>query len=476
MGYIEGEERKQTVLFPEVLDDYISDENPVRFIDVFIEELDLSELGFLKAIPKETGRPPYDPGDLLRLYVYGYLNRTRSSRRLETEAGRNVELMWLMRKLRPDFKTIADFRKDNAQGIKKVCREFTLWCKRLELFGGELVAIDGSKFRAVNSSKRNFTEKKLRRMLKEVDGKIEQYLKQLDQQDQQESGQRGLSPEQLKEKIARYKERRVQYEQWQSDLKGSGESQVSLTDPESRSMRVGHGVEVSYNVQIVVDQKNKLLVEHEVTNEVIDLGQLSTMAKKAKETLGVEALEVVADRGYYNGEEVKACEQSGITAYVPKSNTSSNLKRGLFTKEDFIYEPDKDCYRCPAGKELSYRYQSLEQGRQMRTYQISGCKSCGLRSKCSINKKGIRAIKRWMDEAILEAMARRIAENPEKVELRKNLAEHPFGTIKRAMNQGYFLMRGLSKVGAETSLTILAYNFKRVMNILGVRKMMEAVT
>jgi transposase len=443
---------------------------------VSIEGLNLSELGFLQAIPKETGRPPYDPGDLLRLYVYGYLNRTRSSRQLEREAGRNVELMWLMRKLRPDFKTIADFRKDNAQGIKKVCREFTLWCKRLELFGGELVAIDGSKFRAVNSSKRNFTEKKLRRMLKEVDGKIEQYLKQLDQQDQQESGQRGLSPEQLKEKIARYKERRVQYEQWQSDLKGSGESQVSLTDPESRSMRVGHGVEVSYNVQIVVDQKNKLLVEHEVTNEVIDLGQLSTMAKKAKETLGVEALEVVADRGYYNGEEVKACEQSGITAYVPKSNTSSNLKRGLFTKEDFIYEPDKDCYRCPAGKELSYRYQTLEQGRQMRTYQISGCKSCGLKSKCSINKKGIRAIKRWVDEAILEAMARRIAENPEKIELRKNLAEHPFGTIKRAMNQGYFLMRGLSKVGAETSLTILAYNFKRVMNILGVRKMMEAVT
>ena len=240
-------------------------------------------------------------------------------------------------------------------------------------------------------------------------------------------------------------------------------------------MRVGHGVEVSYNVQIVVDQKNKLLVEHEVTNEVIDVGQLSTMAKKAKETLGIETLEVVADRGYYNGEEVKACEQSGITAYVPKSNTSPNLKRGLFTKEDFIYEPDKDCYRCPAGKELSYRYQTLEQGRQMRTYQISGCKSCGLKSKCSINKKGIRAIKRWVDEAILEAMARRIAENPEKVELRKCLAEHPFGTIKRAMNQGYFLMRGLTKVGTEMSLTILAYNLKRVINILGVKTMVEAV-
>lgn len=476
MGYIEGEDRKQTVLFPEVLDDYIREENPVRFIDVFVEGLNLSELGFLKAIPKETGRPPYDPGDLLRLYVYGYLNRTRSSRQLEREAGRNVELMWLMRKLRPDFKTIADFRKDNAQGIKKICREFTLWCKRLELFGGELVAIDGSKFGAVNSSKRNFTAKKLRRMLKEIDGKIDQYLKALDRQDQQEAGQRGLSPEQLKDKIEQYQQRRTQYEQIKSNLEQSEESQVSLTDPESRSMRVGHGVEVSYNVQIVVDHKHKLVVEHEVSNEVTDQGQLSTMAKKAQETLGVQTLEVVTDRGYYNGEEVKACEQSGMTVYVPKPNNSSNLKRGLFTKEDFLYEPQKDCYRCPAGKELSYRYQSLEQGRQMRTYQISGCKSCELKSKCSINQKGIRAIKRWVDEAIMEAMARRIAENPEKVELRKCLVEHPFGTIKRAMNQGYFLMRGLSKVGAETSLTILAYNLRRVMNILGVRKMMEAVT
>jgi transposase len=476
MGYIEGEERQQTVLFPEVLDDYIGEENAVRFIDVFIEGLNLSELGFEKAIPKDTGRPPYNPGDLLRLYVYGYLNRTRSSRRLETEAGRNVELMWLIRKLRPDFKTIADFRKDNAPAIKKVCREFTLWCKRLELFGGELVAIDGSKFGAVNSSKRNFTEKKLRRMLKEIDGKIEQYLKTLERQDQQEAEQRGLSPEQLKEKIERYKERRAQYEQIKSNLEQSEESQVSLTDPESRSMRVGHAVEVSYNVQIVVDHKHKLVVEHEVTNEVTDQGQLSTMAKKAQERLGVPTLEVVSDRGYYNGEEVKACEQSGMTVYVPKPNNSSNLKRGLFTKEDFIYEPQKDCYRCPAGKELSYRFDSVEQGRAVHSYEIYGCNSCELKSKCSINKRGRRRITRWINESIMEAMARRVAEHPEKVELRKCLAEHPFGTIKRAMNQGYFLMRGLRNVGAETSLTILAYNLKRVMNILGVRTMMEATT
>jgi transposase len=476
MGYVEGQDRKQTMLFPEVLEDYISEENPVRFIDVFIEGLDLSEMGFGRAVPKERGRPPYDPADLLRLYMYGYLNRTRSSRQLEREAGRNVELMWLMRKLKPDFKTIADFRRDNPQAIKKVCREFTLWCKRLELFGGELVAIEGSKFGAVNSPKRNFTEKKLKRLIEEIDGKIEQYLKELDRQDQQEVGERSLSTEELKEKIERYKQRRGQYEQLKRDLEQSGESQVSLTDPQSRSMRVGHGVEVSYNVQIVVDHKHKLVVEHEVVNEVTDQGQLSTMAKKAKETLGVESLEVVADRGYYNGEEVKTCEESGMTVYVPRPNNSSNLKRGLFTKEDFVYEPEKDCYRCPAGKELSYRFNSVEQGRAVRSYEIFGCNSCELKSKCSINKRGRRRITRWVNEAILEAMARRVAEHPEKMELRRCLAEHPFGTIKRVMNQGYFLMRGLTKVGAETSLTILAYNLKRVINILGVRTMMEAVT
>ncbi|HET9787881.1 MAG TPA: transposase, partial [Pyrinomonadaceae bacterium] len=282
-----------------------------------------------------------------------------SSRQLEKEAGRNVELMWLMRRLRPDFKTIADFRRDNHQAIRKVCREFTLWCKRLELFGGELVAIDGSKFKAVNSPKRNFTEKKLKRMIQEIDDKIDQYLKELDRQDNHEVGQTALSAEQLKEKIEHYKQRRVQYEQLKNDLERSGKSQISLTDPESRSMRVGHDVEVSYNVQIVVDDKHKLVIEHGVTNEVTDQGQLFTMAQKGKELLGVETLEVVADRGYYNGEEVKACEQSGMTVYVPQPNNSSNLKRGLFTKEDFTYDPEKDCYRCPAGKELRHRFNSV---------------------------------------------------------------------------------------------------------------------
>jgi transposase len=476
MAYIEGEDRKQTLLFPEVLDDYISEENPVRFIDIFIEGLDLAEMGFQRAIAKETGRPSYNPKDLLRLYVYGYLNRVRSSRRLEKETERNLELMWLMGKLKPDFKTIADFRRDNAKALKGVCREFTLWCKGLELFAGELLAVDGSKFKAVNSSKRNFTGKKLKRMIREIDEKIDHYLKELERHDKEEAGHKTPTIEGLKEKIERYKQRRGQYQQLENELQQSGESQISLTDPESRSMHVGHEVEVSYNVQIAVDQKHKLVVEHEVVNDVTDQGQLSNIAGKAKEMLGSETLEVVADRGYYNGQEVKTCGDLGMTVYVPKPNNSSNLKRGLFTKEDFVYDAEKDCYRCPAGEELTYRFDSVEQGRPVRSYETFACGRCPLKPQCTINKKGRRRITRWVHEAVLEAMAKRVAQNPEKVELRKCLAEHPFGTMKRTMNQGYFLMRGLTKVAGEMSLTVLAYNLKRVINILGVRTMVAALS
>ena len=476
MAYIEGEDRQQTLLFPEVLEDYITEENPVRFIDVFIEGLDLAEMGFERAVWKETGRPPYNPGDLLRLYVYGYFNRVRSSRQLEKETGRNLELMWLMRKLRPDFKTIADFRRDNPQALKRVCREFTLWCKRLELFGGELVAVDGSKFKAVNSPKRNFTGKKLKRMIREIDVKIDSYLKELERHDKAEAGDKTPTAEELKEKIEQYQKRRAECQQLQTDLEHSGQSQISLTDPESRSMRVGHGVEVSYNVQIAVDQKHKLVVAHEVVNEVTDQGQLSNMAGKAKQMLGSEALEVVADAGYYSGEEVKTCVESGMTVYVPKPNNSSNVKRGLFTKEDFLYDAEKDCYGCPAGEELTYRFDSVEQGRPVRSYETFACGRCPLKPQCSINKKGRRRITRWVHEVILDAMARRVAQNPEKLQLRKCLAEHPFGTMKRTMNQGYFLMRGLTKVAGEMSLTVLAYNLKRVINILGVRTMVAALS
>ena len=474
MSFIQGTPRSEVLLFPEAIDDYVTDDNPVRFIEAFVDNLDLHELGFSRATPAPTGRPAYSPADLLKLYIYGYLNRTRSSRLLEKECSRNLELIWLMRKLRPDFKTIADFRKDNAAAIKQVCRQFTLICKRLALFGGELVAIDGSKFKAQNSKRRNFTVKKLDESIKEIDAKIESYLRQLDEADQKEAEVKALTSEQLKEKIQRLRTQKLNYEQMQQQLKASGESQISLTDSDSRSMKVSQGTDVCYNLQTVVDDKYKLIVEHEVTNEPTDQAQLSKMAIRAKQTLGVEELEVVADKGYYDGAEVKKCEEAGITVYVAKQQTSANQKHGLYTKEDFTYKAARDCYECPAGKELDYRFDTVELGRHIRYYSTKACRTCEIKNQCTRNQKG-RRITRWVDEAILEEMSERVRANAEKMKKRKELAEHRYGTMKRGMNSGYFLMRGIKKVAAEMSLTVMGYNIKRVINILGVRKMIEAV-
>jgi hypothetical protein len=393
---------------------------------------------------------------------------------LEKESHRNLELLWLIRKLTPDFKTIADFRKDNAEAIKKVCRQFTLLCKRLGLFGRELIAIDGSKFKAQNNKKRNFTAEKLDKSIKEIDAKIKDYLDQLDEADEEEAEVKAPSAEQLKDKIEQLRNRKLNYEEVEKHLKASGESQISLTDADSRAMKVGRGSDVCYNVQTVVDHRHKLIVEHEVTNEPTDHHQLSKMAIRAKQILEVEQLEVVADRGYYDGAEVKKCKEAGITVYVAKQQTSANEKHGLFTKEDFTYNSEKDCYECPAGKELGYRYDTVELGRHIRYYSTNECRTCEIKNKCTRNKRG-RRISRWIDEAILEQMNERVKNSPEKMKKRKELAEHPFGTMKRGMNSGYFLMKGIKKVGAEMSLTVLAYNIKRVINILGVGKMLEAV-
>jgi transposase len=474
MGYICGEGRNQMHLLPETIDDYIGEENPVRFLDAFVEKLDLEALGFQRAIPAETGRPAYDPGDLLRLYLYGYLNRIRSSRRLEKEAARNLELMWLLRKLRPDFKTIADFRKDNLVAIKQVCREFTLLCKEMELFGGELVAIDSSQFQAVNGKARNFSEKKLRRLMEEIDAKVEAYLKQLDGRDAVEEEVESPKAEELKRKLRRWEERRQRYAGYQQQLKESGEKQISLTDPDSRKMAREAGSQIGYNVQVAVDEKHKLIVEHEVTNAVTDQDQLAPMAQGAKELLGAEKLEVVADMGYYDGAEVKKCEAQGMTVYIPKPNTSANTKLGLFGKERFSYDKAKDAYVCPAGQELTYRFGTVEKGRSIRYYSTSACGSCVLKPQCTRNKEN-RRITRWEHEDVLERMQQRVKNHPEMMQKRKKIVEHPFGTIKRWMDQGYFLMRGKNKVSAEASLTILAYNLKRVINIVGVKGMIEAL-
>jgi transposase len=478
MDYIRGVTRNQVMLFPESVEDYITEDNPVRLIDAFVGSLDLAGLGFLRAQLAETGRPAYDPGDLLRLYLYGYLNRVRSSRMLERETKVNLEVMWLLGKLAPDFKTIADFRRDNLQAIKRVCREFTLLCRKLKLFGGELVAVDGSKFKAVNNRRRNFNEARLTKAIKAIEEKIDGYLDELDAADASEPDpdEPGPSAADLREKIKTLQQRKAKYQALHEGLKESGAKQVSLTDKDARSMVMHHGsTEVGYNVQTVVDEKHQLIVEHEVTNDPTDHAHLAEMAVRAKATLEVEKLEVVADMGYYDGAEVKQCAEAGVTTYIPKPITSVNKKRGLFTKQDFSYEEEKDCYRCPAGEELTYRYESFEQGRQIRYYTTSKCRVCPIKHRCTTNQRG-RRITRWVDEKLLEDMARRVRARPELMRRRQQLSEPPFGTIKRAMGHGYFLMRGLNKVGAEMSLTVLSYNIKRVINILGVKKMIEAVT
>lgn len=477
MNYVAGASREQSLLFPEVIDDYITPANPVRFIDAFVESLELAELGFRHATLPETGRPPYDPGDLLRLYLYGYLNRVRSSRRLEREAGRNLELLWLLRKLTPDFKTIADFRRDNGPAIKAVCRQFTLLCRRLELFGAELVAVDGSKFAAQNSKDRNFSHKKLKVLLEEIDQKIDRYLGELaaaDQADEQADGAARSPAAGLQEKLAMLKERRGRYRELLDGLEESGETQVSLSDPDSRAMSQGAGVTVGYNVQAAVDAKHSLIVETDVTNTTSDSGELGGMAIKAQEALGVEKLSVVADKGYYNGKEILACDSVGITAYVAKPLTSANTAQGLYGKERFTYHPERNCYVCPAGQELTYRFSTNEKGRPIHYYRASDCKRCSLRKLCTRNKAN-RTITRLAFEELQEAMAARVKANPQIMRRRKAIIEHCFGTLKRTMGYSYFLCRGLAKVKTELSLTVLTYNLKRAINLVGVPAMIEAL-
>jgi transposase len=477
MGFVQGVHRDQLVMFPESLDEYISGDNPVRFIDAFVDSLDLRALGFQRAVPAETGRPPYHPGVLLKLYLYGYLNRVRSSRKLEREAQRNVELMWLLGKLTPDFKTIADFRRDNGQPIRAVYREFTQVCRGLGLYDGELVAIDGSKFKAVNGRGRNFTKSKLERLNTRADKKIERYLQELDEADEEEQDSEKPTAEELREKIQWLKRRKEVYAELQEQMDESGESQVSLTDPDARSMKLGYsrGTDVAYNVQISVDAKHKLIVDHEVTNECNDQRQLSAMAVRAREVLEVKSLEVVADKGYYSKTEIKDSVDQDIVPYIPEKETSSNSRAGLYGKKDFRYDAENDCYWCPAGKALPFSYLTTSNDQKVRVYIAQGCSQCALKPKCHRNKFG-RRIKRWVHEDALEEMARRVRAEPDKVKQRKSIVEHPFGTIKRSMDQGYFLTRRLCNVRTEMSLTMLAYNIKRALTLKGTQELVAALS
>jgi len=474
-GFVEGIDRSQSSLFPAHLEDYVAEDNPVRAVDAFVEGLDLGKLGFGRVEPLEKGRPCYHPATLLKIYIFGYLNRIPSSRRLERECQRNIELVWLTGRLMPDFKTIADFRKDNGEAIRKVCREFVVLCRRLELFSEASVAIDGSKFKAVNTRDRNFTQAKMQRRLAQIDESIARYLSQLDSADRQGEAVPEAKITRLNEKIATLREEIQRLNGLNTLMMQTEDKQISLTDPDARSMATsgrGSGV-VGYNVQSAVDTKHHLIVTHEVTNVGSDRSQLSRMSEQARAAIGSEAIEAVADRGYYSGEEIVACEQAGVTVYLPKPMTSGLLAKGRFGKQDFVYVAADDVYLCPSGEQLTYHYTNEEDGKSLRRYWTNACQGCALKGQCTTGKE--RRISRWEHEAVLEAVQARLDRNPDKMRERRQTVEHPFGTIKSWMGATHFQMKTLKHVGTEMALHVLAYNMKRVMRILGVGGLIEAI-
>ena len=474
MPHIAGHNRSQALLLPESVDDYVGPENPVRFIDAFVEGLDLAAAGFVRVAPQVTGRPGYAPKDLLKLYVYGYLNRVRSSRRLEAETHRNIEVIWLLRHLKPDFKTIADFRRDNRIAFRPIFRQFVLLCRQLDLFGRELLAVDGTRIKAVNNKDRNFTRASLTKFIEVADAKLDDYLRRLDQSDVSESGTAGSRTKNLAEKIAAIRERRTRCKAMLTELDRTGEEQISLTDPDSRAMAAHTRVAVGYNIQVAVDAKHKLIVEQQVTNQVVDMGQLTQTAAPAKDVLGVETIAVVADKGYFKIEDIEACEKAGIEPYVPRPQRGPSVKAGLFRKDEFSYDAASDSFVCPAGQRLHPYSSSFLRGLSKTNYTNKpACDDCVIRSLCTNGR--FRTVSRLENEAVLDRMQARLAERPDILDRRRETVEHPFGTIKQWMNQGAFLTRGLEKVRAEFSLTALVYNLRRVLNIVGFSKLMAAV-
>ena len=472
--FVQGEARSQISLLPECLDDYVTEDNPVRVVEALVDALDLEKLGFAGAVPRATGRPAYHPSVMLKIYVYGYLNRIHSSRRLERECQRNVELMWLTSRLVPDFKTIANFRKDNGRGVRQVCKQFVVVCRKLNLISQSTVVIDGSKFKGVNNRDRNITPGKLKRRREELERSIERYFYRLDKMDQKAPTVVAIQAPMLKEKIASLKEALVELNALEPELDKTEDKQISLTDADARSLRTrGTGI-VGYNVQSAVEPDNHLIVAHEVTNQFNDHRQLSPMAIAAKQAMGVDEIDAVADRGYFKGEEVLACDEAEISAYVPRPTTSNNKAKGLYDKAGFRYIVEDDEYQCPAGDRLRRRTNSHENGKPIARYWTLNCAQCELKPQCTTGKE--RRVSRWEREDVLDAMRERLDRHPEMMRLRRDTVEHPFGTLKRWMGSEHFLTKGLHNVGTEMSLNVLAYNLKRVMNILGVEGLVQALT
>jgi len=473
MGYIQNEDRNQITILPQCIDDYVSEENSVRVIDAFVASLDLEKLGFSKSVPATTGRPPYSPSDLLKLFLYGYINTIKSSRKLEIETHRNLEVIWLLGNLKPDFKTIADFRKNNKDALKGVFKRFTILCKSWGLYGKELIAVDGSKFRASNSKKNNFSQKKLEKNIKYLEEKINEYMNALENNDSIEKESSSLTAEEIKKRINELTSRKALYESYKETLEKENINEISKVDPDSRLMKVNNnGIDVCYNVQTAVDDKHGLVVDFEITNNPSDQNQLSEMSIRAKEFFEVDQLESLADKGYYNAEDLVKCEKEHIIAYVSKQINPNRTGNRDFYSDRFKYNEDKDEYICPCDQRLVFK-RKKEERNVYANYEA--CGKCKFREQCTTSKKG-REITRSKYQDFLDIVDSRTAANKEKYKKRQLIIEHVFGTIKRVMNGGYFLTRKIPSVRTEASLTFLAYNFKRVLNILGVKEIMRKLS
>ena len=473
--FVEGADRQQVQLLPAALDDYVDEDNPARLIDVFVDELDLAALGFARVQAAATGRPGYSPGCMLKLYLYGYLNQVQSSRKLEREARRNTELMWLTGRLAPDFKTIADFRRDNGEALQRACAAFVAICRGMGLLSGGVVAVDGSRFKAVNTRDKNFTPAAVRRRIEQAQASIERYLRALDTADRQEGEAAELRGTRIRERLGALREQVRGLQAVEVELATASDHQISRTDPDARAMAThgkGTGM-VGYNVQAAVDAEHHLVVAHEVTNVGHDRSQLANMAAKAQAATGAGSLTVLADRGYFSGEEVLACEALGVTPLLPKPLTSGSKAEGRYGKQDFVYDAEADAYVCPAGERLTWRFDSVEHGMTLRSYWTSSCSACALKANCTTGKE--RRIKRWEHEAVIDAMQDRLDRQPEAMRTRRKTVEHVFGTLKAWMGAVHFRMRRLDKVAGEMSLHILAYNMKRLISIFGVKPLISAL-
>lgn len=468
--HIRGQSRHQGTLFPERLDELIREDNPVRVIDAFVDTLDLKGLGFRKAQYAATGRPPYDPADLLKLYQYGYLHRIRSSRQLERECHRNVEVLWLLNRLAPDHKTISDFRKDNGKAVGRVCREFVQFCRSQALFGGELVAIDGSKFKADNNRGKVSRKAALKQQVARIDREIEAWLEGMDAADAEDQEPEVHDPERTRRAVEALQAEREGLTERIAGMDERGVEAEPDTDPEARPMK---GCGVGYNVQTAVDDKHGLIVDHDVVTDANDLKQLYRMARRSKNALQAGILKALADGGYSNGQLLARCQKHGIEPYVPVQRAVNNQGNGkYFNKSAFRYDTEGNYYECPAGERLARKGKARRD--RLITYSTKICPKCPLKDQCTGSK--YRLITRHFDEDVLNEVADRTSANPLMMRRRKSIAEHPFGTLKRRMDGGRFLLRGLEKVKSEMALAITAYNLTRAINVMGVPRLCQALT